>query len=75
MSFPTPALAAALASLSLAAVAHAEDVAVQAGTLLDGVTDTARHNVTILVHDGRISGISDGFSAPADEHAVRSAGV
>jgi len=70
MSFPTPALAAALASLSLAAVAHAEDVAVQAGTLLDGVTDTARHNVTILVHDGRISGISDGFSAPAGARVI-----
>ncbi len=65
MSSQTPALAAALACLTLASAAHAGDVAIQAGTLLDGVTDTARHNVTILVHEGRISAVTDGFSAPA----------
>ena len=65
MSSQTPALAVALACLTLASAAHAGDVAIQAGTLLDGVTDTARHNVTILVHEGRISAVTDGFSAPA----------
>jgi len=70
MSSPTPALAAALATLTLATAVHAGDIAVQAGTLLDGVTDTARHDVTILVHDGRIATVTEGYSAPTGSRVI-----
>jgi imidazolonepropionase-like amidohydrolase len=49
----------------LAGGAFAKDVVVHAGTLLDGVSDTPRHNVSIFIHDDRITGVEAGFKTPA----------
>jgi len=62
-------LIAASAAL-LAFTAFAKDVVVHAGTLLDGVSDTARHNVSILIHDARITGVEAGFKTPAGAEII-----
>lgn len=54
----------------LAMPAAAQDLAIQAGALYDGVSATARRNVTIRVHDDRIVGIDAGFSAPAGARVI-----
>src|SRR5882724_1998424 len=49
----------------LTIAAPARDIVVHAGSLLDGVADTPRHNVSILIHDDRITGVEAGFLSPA----------
>ncbi len=51
--------------LAFARVACAGDVVIHAGTLIDGVADTPRHQVSIMVHDDRIVSVDAGFSSPA----------
>jgi imidazolonepropionase-like amidohydrolase len=46
----------------LVGAARAEDVLVHAGTLIDGLSDKPRHQVSILIHEDRISAIEDGFT-------------
>ena len=44
---------------------------VHAGTLIDGVSDTVRRNVTVVVEGGRIAEVAPGFrDAAADEVVV-----
>jgi hypothetical protein len=43
----------------------AAEVAVQAGRLIDGVSTSARQNVTVLVGGGKVISVQDGFQAPA----------
>ncbi len=60
-------------ALGLAAMtAFAADAAtlVHAGTLIDGVSNDPRSKVTVIVEEGRITGIRDGFAAPADGDTV-----
>ena len=61
---------ALLLSCALSLPAAAEDLAIQAGTLYDGVSATARHNVTILVHGENIAGVENGFAAPAGARVI-----
>ena len=63
-------LIAGVATLLGCSAASAADIAVHAGALLDGVSDTARRHVTILVHEGRISAVSDGFVSPPGAEVV-----
>lgn len=56
-------LAAVALAVLFTTAAHAKTL-VHAGRLIDGRSDTARQNVTIVVEGDRISGIADGFSAP-----------
>ena len=58
------------ASLAAAPAALAQDTVIHAGTLLDGTGGPARHQVSIVVHDGRISAIEPGYSAPAGASVV-----
>jgi len=37
---------------------------IHAGTLIDGVSDKPRRQVSILVHDDRIASVQDGFTTP-----------
>jgi imidazolonepropionase-like amidohydrolase len=60
------ALAAALA----VGPASAKDIVVHAGRLIDGVTKTPRTNVSILIHDDRITGIQPGFVTPAGAQVI-----
>ena len=58
------------ASFAAAPTALAQDTVIHAGTLLDGTGAPARHTVSILVHDGRISAIEPGYSTPAGASIV-----
>jgi adenine deaminase len=42
----------------------AKDVVVHAGTLLDGISDGPRHQVSITLRDDRILSVDSGFLAP-----------
>jgi imidazolonepropionase-like amidohydrolase len=42
----------------------AKDLVIHAGTLLDGITDGPRHQVSILVRDDKIQSVEPGFIAP-----------
>jgi imidazolonepropionase-like amidohydrolase len=52
---------ALLAATLLPSSALARDLVIHAGTLLDGVSATARHHVSIFIHDDRITAITEGF--------------
>jgi imidazolonepropionase-like amidohydrolase len=45
--------------------AHASDVVIHAGTLIDGVSETPRQNMSIVIHDDRITSVEAGFVAPS----------
>lgn len=64
------ALIAGAALAAVASSASARDIAIHAGTLIDGVSQAPRHTVTILVHDERITGVQDGFSSPAGAEVI-----
>ncbi len=55
--------------LSLVPVA-AQDTVIHAGRLIDGVSKAPRSNVSILIHDGRITAVQDGFVTPADAEVI-----
>jgi imidazolonepropionase-like amidohydrolase len=63
-------LLAASAALLLPAMAPAEDIAIHAGRLIDGVARTPRSNVTVLIHDDRIVSVTPGFSQPAGARLI-----
>jgi len=55
---------AAILACALGA-AHASDLVIHAGTLIDGVSETPRHNVSVVVHDDRVVSVDAGFTTPA----------
>ena len=59
------ALLAGAAALATAAAAHAETYAIQAGRLIVDAAQPARGNSTVIVENGRIARIENGFTAPA----------
>ena len=63
LSRPRLTLAAG-AALAVTALLSAKTL-IQAGSLIDGRTDTVRKNVTIVVDGERIAAVQDGFTAPA----------
>jgi len=46
------------------------EIAVQAGRLIDGVSTSARQNVTVLVGGGKVLSVQDGFQAPAGARVI-----
>src|SRR6476469_3759494 len=58
-------LLAGAAALSIAAVAHAETYAIQAGRLIVDAAQPARGNSTVIVENGRVARIEPGFTMPA----------
>ena len=58
------AVAAAVAAFMGAGSCAAKDTVIHAGTLLDGVTDTPQHQVSIFVRDDKILRVESGFAAP-----------
>jgi len=68
MSTPSRLLVALLA---LGSVSTASALTlIHAGTLIDGVSDAARHQVTVAVDGDRIASVSDGFTAPGPADTV-----
>lgn len=61
MRFSATVLAAVLA---FAGQAQAKDIVIHAGRLIDGVDKTERSQVSILIHDDRITGVQPGFVSP-----------
>ena len=49
---------------------HAKDVVIHAGRLIDGVTKTERDQVSILIHDDRITAVQPGFVSPAGADVI-----
>lgn len=62
-------MAAATLVLGLGS-ASAKDAVIHAGRLIDGISKTVRSNVSILVHDGRIAGVKDGFATPGGAEVI-----
>ena len=60
------ALLAGAAALSIAAAANAQTYAIQAGRLIVDAAQPARGNSTVIVENGRISRIDNGFTAAHD---------
>ena len=58
-------LLAGAAALATAASASAETYAIQAGRLIVDAAQPARGNSTVIVDNGRITRIDNGFTAPA----------
>ncbi len=67
------ATAALLVTLTVPAVA--KDVAIHAGTLIDGTGAAPRHQVTVLVHDDRVVSVSSGYSAPPGADVIDLSGA
>src|ERR1700733_15011296 len=44
--------------------AVASDTVIHAGTLIDAVSKSPRHRVSIIIHDDKIASVEDGFTAP-----------
>jgi imidazolonepropionase-like amidohydrolase len=63
-------LAASVALLVCTTGAYAKDVVIHAGTLFDGVSTTPRKQVSILIHDDKITGVQTGFVTPAGAEVV-----
>jgi imidazolonepropionase-like amidohydrolase len=61
MRFSATVLAAVLA---FAGQAEAKDIVIHAGRLVDGVEKTERSQVSILIHDDRITAVQPGFVTP-----------
>jgi imidazolonepropionase-like amidohydrolase len=59
-----PCLTLGLLCFLSAAAGQARDIVIHAGALLDGVSDSPRKQVSILVRDDRIMSIEPGFTAP-----------
>jgi imidazolonepropionase-like amidohydrolase len=60
----------ALAIFCIGEAALARDVVVHAGALIDGVSRTPRQRVSILIHDDRITGVSDGYVTPPGSEVI-----
>jgi len=60
---------AAILALS-GGLAAAKDLAIHAGRLIDGTGKAPQSQVTILVHDDRITGVQSGFTAPAGAEVI-----
>lgn len=64
------ASAALAAALTAAVSAQADDVVIHAGHLIDGVSKTPRAQVSILIHDDRITSVEAGYVSPAGARVV-----
>ncbi len=61
----------ATATLALAAAwASAHDIVIHAGRLIDGTGAAPRSQVSILVHDDRITGVQNGYVTPAGAEVI-----
>src|ERR1041385_2217614 len=62
--------AAAVVAFLATAPAMAKDLVIHAGRLIDGVSAQPRNQVSILVHDDRITAVQSGFVTPAGAEVV-----
>jgi imidazolonepropionase-like amidohydrolase len=62
--------AVALTAVLATGVVLGKDVVLHAGLLIDGISDTPRTHVSLVIRDGRILSIQDGFIAPAGAEVI-----
>jgi len=62
--------ASTLSLLLSAGAGSARDIVVHAGRLIDGVNKTPSANVSILIHDDRITAVQSGFVSPAGAEVI-----
>ncbi len=60
----------AVMALYGAAAAHADDVVVHAGVLIDGVSRNPRRQVSILIHNDLIVAVTSGFASPPGAQVI-----
>jgi imidazolonepropionase-like amidohydrolase len=53
----------------------AKDVVIHAGTLIDGIADTPRKQVSIVLHDDKIVAVEPGFTSPAGAEVIDLSGA
>lgn len=63
-------LATALLLACAAQPSFCADLVIHAGTLIDGVSATARQKVSVIIHDDKITAIEDGFKSPAGAQVI-----
>src|SRR5271170_1581673 len=63
-------LAMGLAVLLSAGVSGARDLVIHAGTLVDGIADTPRRQVSIVVRDDKVLSVESGFVSPAGAEII-----
>jgi imidazolonepropionase-like amidohydrolase len=59
-----------LVALAASGTCVAKDLVIHAGTLIDGVAETPRKQVSILVRDDRIVSVEPGFQTPAGAEVI-----
>jgi imidazolonepropionase-like amidohydrolase len=62
--------ALALAAVFVAGVVCGKDIVLHAGVLIDGIAETPRSHVSLIIRDGRIVSIQDGFISPAGAEVI-----
>lgn len=60
----------AAAILAISSNASAKDIVIHAGRLIDGVGKTPRTQVSILIHDDRITSVEPGYVTPAGAEII-----
>ena len=63
-------LAALVAGVVAGSPAVARDVVIHAGTLIDGVSNAPRRQVSIRIHDDKILTVEAGFATPSDADVI-----
>ena len=67
--------AAALVLVCAIPGSFAADTVIHAGTLIDGISATPRQNVSIIVHDDKITAVENGFKSPAGAQVIDLSGA
>lgn len=60
----------AVAAILLSQAAAAKDIVIHAGRLIDGVAAQPRNQVSVLIHDDRITDVQPGFVTPAGAEII-----
>jgi imidazolonepropionase-like amidohydrolase len=55
--------------------AHSKDLVIHAGTLLDGLADAPRHQVSILIHGNLVTAVEPGFLTPPGAEVIDLSGA
>src|SRR4051794_29900120 len=67
---------AALAAVFLAQTGLARaDTVIHAGTLIDGISPAPRQNVSITIHDDKITAVENGFTTPPGAQIIDLSGA
>jgi imidazolonepropionase-like amidohydrolase len=74
-TFRRPLFSLALCAAFLTSGASARDLVIHAGTLLDGVGEAPRQQVSIVVRDQKILSIESGFVTPAGAEVIDLSGA